>query len=104
LFASTFEKRNASFHDRPSYERGLLYSWLIPYIDDAGRISANPRIIKAMVVPLLGEIMQDDSKQLLYRMRSYRLMGLYVADETCTDYEFLFPALLSAKLPAQATL
>lgn len=58
----------------------LLYTWLIPHADDYGRMSANPRVVKAMVLPLLDEITLEDIKVLLDRMYQLALITIYAVN------------------------
>lgn len=38
--------------DSLSIQGQLLFTWLVPHSDDEGRISGNPRYVKAVVIPL----------------------------------------------------
>jgi hypothetical protein len=40
----------------------LLFTWIIPHCDDYGHLDANPKIVKAMVVPLRDETWEDVEK------------------------------------------
>lgn len=40
----------------------LLFTWVIPHCDDYGHLDANPKIVKAIVVPLRDETWQDVEK------------------------------------------
>lgn len=42
----------------------LLFTWIIPHCDDYGHMDANPKIVKAMVVPLRDESAEDVKKAL----------------------------------------
>lgn len=42
----------------------LLFTWIIPHCDDYGRMEGNPKILKAIVVPLCDESIEDVEKSL----------------------------------------
>jgi|GEM_PF-1069702 hypothetical protein len=55
----------------------LIYTWLIPFLDVEGRIEADPRIIKGLVVTLLDHITVKVIKTALKDMADHDLIVLY---------------------------
>lgn len=54
----------------------LLFTWIIPHCDDYGHLDANPKIVKAIVVPLLDEG-ADDVKKALEELAVKKLIRFY---------------------------
>lgn len=63
-----------------SLKAALLFTWLIPHVDDFGRFYGEPRRIKAIVVPMRDDIKIDDIKGALIEMYDQKLIILYVVD------------------------
>ena len=63
----------------------LVYTWLIAHCDDQGRITGNARRIKALVVPLMTEINEEDVERALQTMWRERLVILYPDPNTGRD-------------------
>lgn len=57
----------------------LLYTWIIPHADDFGRMSSNPREIKAIACPLRSDIQEVDIHSLLTEMIDQKLIDIYEA-------------------------
>ena len=63
-----------------STEAALLYTWLIPHLDDQGRMMADPEYVRAVVVPMRRDIRQVRKvKRLLEEMEAQGLIILYWA-------------------------
>src|SRR5579859_8102302 len=67
-----------------SLKAQLLFTWMIPHADDLGLLSSSPRIIKAMVVPMwddkvedIGNLLEDIRNQDLIEVVSYRNTKYY---------------------------
>ncbi len=57
----------------------LLFTWIIPHCDDYGHLDANPKIVKAIVIPLLDEGAADVHKA-LDELVAKKLIRTYEAD------------------------
>lgn len=55
----------------------LLYTWLIPHLDSAGRYLADPEIIKGHIVPKLKTMTVSAIKQILNELADSGLICLY---------------------------
>lgn len=55
----------------------LIYTWMLSHADDQGRLVGGPKRIKALVVPLIGEITVEDCDKALLGMRREGLIRLY---------------------------
>jgi len=65
----------------PHGERAaLLFTWLIPYLDSAGRCNADAAVVKGQVVPRLKKIREDDIPVYLEEMARVGLVDYYDAD------------------------
>lgn len=42
----------------------LLFTWMIPHADDFGRLSGEPEVVKALVVPMMKQTSKDVAKAL----------------------------------------
>jgi hypothetical protein len=60
-----------------SLKGALLFTWIIPHVDDFGRIHADPRRIKAKVVPMRDDISSKEIASLLNEMEDKNLIVLY---------------------------
>jgi hypothetical protein len=70
-----------------SLKAALLYTWLIAHCDDQGRMSANPTLVKAIVLPLRSEIAQREVKELLDELDMNGLIRVYFPQERIdSDY------------------
>lgn len=58
----------------------LLYTWLIPNLDVEGRISADIRILKSRIAPILDHISHTIIKNSLVDMEQNDLITLYEVD------------------------
>jgi len=58
----------------------LLWTWILPHLDVAGRCSAETDIIKGLVVPRLKHFTEDVIEALLQEMSSVGLIRLYQAN------------------------
>ena len=63
-----------------SLKAALLFTWLVSHVDDFGRMSGNPRRIKALVVPMRDDITSKDTEKCLYEIASKNLIKLYEVD------------------------
>lgn len=59
----------------------LLFTWLIPHVDDYGRVNADPRRIKAKIVPMRDDIPSSEILLLLKEMESKNLIVLYTIED-----------------------
>lgn len=57
----------------------LLFTWIIPHCDDFGHLDANPKIVKAIVIPLLEEGAADVQKA-LGELEERKLVRFYEAE------------------------
>ena len=57
----------------------LLFTWIIPHCDDFGHLDANPKIVKAIVVPLLDEGAVEVGKA-LDELESKKLVRIYESE------------------------
>jgi len=57
----------------------LLFSWIIPHLDDFGRISGDPHVIKAMVMPMSKRPVED-FEAAIQEMSGCKLIDRYTAD------------------------
>lgn len=57
----------------------LLFTWIIPHCDDYGHLDANPKIVKAIVLPL-SERTVEDVKMALEEIQEKRLIKVYESD------------------------
>ncbi|MGN6347073.1 MAG: conserved phage C-terminal domain-containing protein [Candidatus Nitrosocosmicus sp.] len=64
-----------------SLKGALLFTWLIPHADDFGRLYANPRRIKAKVVPMRDDITSQDIEECLNEMMEKGLINIYENNE-----------------------
>lgn len=64
-----------------SLKAALLFTWIIPHVDDFGRIHADPRRIKATIVPMRNDITIDDIKESLIDMYDQKLIILYTIED-----------------------
>lgn len=55
----------------------LVYTWLLAHCDDQGRLAGNAKRVKALVVPLLDEITEEDVERALWVMHRECLVVLY---------------------------
>ena len=60
-----------------SLKAALLFTWIIPHLDDFGRMQANPRRLKAVVVPMRDDIDLRDIHASLLEMEKQNLLSLY---------------------------
>lgn len=60
-----------------SLKAALLFTWMIPHVDDFGRMQANPRRIKAIVVPMRDDINLKEIHSALLEMEKQNLLVLY---------------------------
>lgn len=58
----------------------LLYTWILPHLDIEGRFSANPDIIKGVIVPRIRSIGTKKIENCLYDMAEQELITLYEHD------------------------
>jgi hypothetical protein len=58
----------------------LIYTWLIPHLDIEGRFSANPEVIKGMIVPRIRKITLSVIEKALLEMHDVGLITLYNID------------------------
>jgi hypothetical protein len=58
----------------------LIYTWLIPHLDVEGRHSADPRVVKSHVAPLLDHISHKIIRSSLNDMAVHNLIILYSID------------------------
>ena len=65
-----------------SIEAKLLYTWSIPYLDREGLMEADAATLKAMVVPLIKEITEDNIDALVMQIGSAGLWEIYEVDNT----------------------
>jgi hypothetical protein len=63
--------------NRLSLKAALLYTWLIPHVDDQGRVSGESATIKAVVCPLRKDIEEAEIPKLLSEMEDMGLIILY---------------------------
>jgi hypothetical protein len=56
-----------------SLKDAFIYTWLIPHLDDYGRMSGSPRTIKALVFPLKKEITIEDIEEALKKFKGLKL-------------------------------
>lgn len=59
----------------------LLFTWIIPHVDDFGRLNADPRRIKAKIVPMRDDIPSNEILSLLEEMQSKNLIVLYTIED-----------------------
>lgn len=64
-----------------SLKAALLFTWLIPHVDDFGRLHADERRIKATIVPMREDIKIDDIKESLMEMYDQKLIVLYMIED-----------------------
>ncbi len=62
-----------------SLKATLLFTWLIPHVDDFGRINANSRRLKSIIFPMRDDILLSDIDESLYQMADQDLIILYEA-------------------------
>lgn len=55
----------------------LLFTWLIPNVDNLGRADANPHIVKGTIFPLDQEITPERCKELINELHKVGLIILY---------------------------
>lgn len=60
----------------------LLYTWMLTKADHQGRLLGGARLVKALVVPLVDDITEEDVDRALLRMRSEGLIILYPDPKT----------------------
>jgi uncharacterized phage protein (TIGR02220 family) len=65
-----------------SLKAAFLFSWIIPHLDDFGKISGEPRKIKAQVVPMKKEIDESEIGELLMEMKGEKLIEIYWVDNS----------------------
>lgn len=65
---------------RLSLKAAFLFTWIIPHLDDWGRITADVEKLKALVVPRRDEIKIKDIKSALTEMEDHFLIVLYTAN------------------------
>jgi hypothetical protein len=58
----------------------LIYTWLIPHLDIEGRHSADPRVVKSHVAPILDHISHKIIRAALQDMAVHNLIVLYSAN------------------------
>lgn len=63
-----------------SIKATLLFTWLIPHVDDFGRINAHPRRLKSIIFPMRDDITISDIDESLYQMADQGLIILYKID------------------------
>lgn len=56
-----------------SLKEAFIYTWLIPHLDDYGRMSGSPRTIKAGVFPMKDEITAGDIEEALKKFKGLKL-------------------------------
>ena len=61
-----------------SLKEAFIYTWIIPHLDDWGRITGSPRKIKALVFPMKKEICTKDIEK---AFEKFREMGLFLWEE-----------------------
>lgn len=61
-----------------SLKEAFIYTWIIPHLDDWGRISGSPRTLKALVFPMKKEITINIIENTLTR---FKQMGLFLWEE-----------------------
>lgn len=64
-----------------SLKATLLFTWLIPHVDDFGRINAHPRRLKSIIFPMREDISISDIDESLYQMADQGLIILYQIDD-----------------------
>jgi len=58
-----------------SLKEAFIYTWIIPHLDDWGRISGSPRTLKALAFPMKREIKTKDIESALTKFRN---IGLFL--------------------------
>jgi uncharacterized phage protein (TIGR02220 family) len=64
-----------------SLKSALIFTWIIPHVDDYGRLNADPRRLKAIIVPMREDITIDDIKESLIDIYDQKLIVLYMVDD-----------------------
>lgn len=62
-------------------QSALLFTWLIPHADDWGRMTADPGVVKALVVPRRDTFTIDTVRDCLSKMAESGLIALYEHDK-----------------------
>lgn len=61
-----------------SLREAFIYTWIIPHLDDWGRITGSPRTLKALVFPMKKEI---SIKNIEDTLTKFKEMGLFLWEE-----------------------
>lgn len=61
-----------------SLKEAFIYTWIIPHLDDWGRISGSPRTLKALIFPMKKEITVNDIEKSLIK---FKQIGLFLWEE-----------------------
>ena len=56
-----------------SLKDAFIYTWLVPHLDDYGRMSGSSRTIKAQVFPMKNEITIEDIEEALKKFKGLKL-------------------------------
>lgn len=59
----------------------LLFTWTIPHLDDFGRITGDPKVLKAMVMPMHDDKSIADLEKAINEMIDQGLIERYVAND-----------------------
>ncbi len=59
----------------------LLFTWLIPWVDDFGRLEGSPAKVKAIVVPMRPDFSNKDVEKCLKELHENDLIHLYEVDQ-----------------------
>lgn len=67
-------------NDLPDIFDMLLFTWMIPHVDDWGRMNGSPAKIKGVVIPMLEQKGKADVRDSLERLALARLISWYEID------------------------
>lgn len=62
------------------FQAKLLYTWLLPFLDDYGRFHADPNLIKGFIFPLEETITTKHIEKMLAELERVGLISLYDVD------------------------
>lgn len=61
----------------------LIFTWIIPHLDDYGLIDKEPELIKALVFPMAKEITEQDIKNFIKKAQELKLIKVW---DDCIEF------------------
>jgi len=61
----------------------LIFTWIIPHLDDYGLIDKEPELIKALVLPMAKDITEKDITDFIKKAKELKLIEVF---DDCLEY------------------